>query len=271
MADTPLQPGYKASVSGFFNARSNYRRSELHARMAERFLRLAAPQPGERVLDIATGTGFVSIPTAQLVGEKGIVVGVDISSGMLKHASEAIHSAKLDNIELVQADAETLEYPAESFDLITCCNALPYMSDIAGSLRRWRLLLRPGGRFVFNCWSETSHATGQLIRSLASDHGIVVAPIGQDTGTPERSRTLLAAAGYSHTEVVVEPTSDYLSPERLIDVFESALKSPLFGIAQGDLDRVTRLREEYAVKARSPEVRESLATEMGAYFVTAYR
>lgn len=271
MTDTSGRDGYKEAISGFFNARSNYRRSELHARMAERFLLLAAPKPGERVLDIATGTGFVSIPTAHLVGEKGTVVGVDISPGMLAQAAEAIHDADLGNIDLIQADAETLNYPNESFDLITCCNALPYMSDIPRSLSGWRLMLRPGGRFVFNCWSENSYATGRLIRAIASGHGINLSPIGRDTGTPERCRAILAAAGYSRIEVIVEPTSDYLSPERLIDVFESALKSPLFGIAPDDLDRVSNLREEYIVKTQLPDVRDSLATEMGAFFVTAYR
>ena len=61
-----------------------------HARLADRLVRLAAPQPDERVLDIATGTGFVAILAAQLVGERGRVVGVDISAGMLDQAAEAI-------------------------------------------------------------------------------------------------------------------------------------------------------------------------------------
>jgi len=86
---------YKKSVAEFFDARANYSRSELHARMADRLLRLAALQPGERLLDIATGTGFVSIPAARLVGVQGIVVGVDISSGMLEQARQAIATARL--------------------------------------------------------------------------------------------------------------------------------------------------------------------------------
>ena len=271
MAESLVLDGYKEAVAEFFNARSNYSHSELHARMAERVLRLARPQPDERVLDIATGTGFVSIPAARLVGERGTVVGVDISPGMLKQAKAAVMAAGLSNIELVQADAEDVYYPANSFDLVTCCNALPYMADVAGALQHWQLLLRQGGRLVFNCWAEDSHATGRLLRSFAASHGIEVAVIGRDTGTPERCRNILAAAGYVRQEVVIEPTAHYLSVDRLGDVLESALKSPLYGIASADVIHLNEMGEEYMEKTRSPSVRKSLDEEMGAFFVLAYK
>lgn len=271
MTESSIRNEYKDSVCGFFNGRSNYRQSDLHAKMAERFLRLAAPQPGERVLDIATGTGFVSIPTARLVGEKGSVVGVDISPGMLEQAAEDLKAAGLNNLELIEADAEGLNYPAESFDLITCCNALPYMSDVPATLQRWHEFLRPGGRLVFNCWSEDSHATGRLLRIIAGCHDIVVPVVGWDTGTPERCRTVLIDAGYSRAEVIVEQTTNYWTANRLFDVFDAALSSPLFGIPQRNLARVEDLREEYTAQAQSFEVLESLETEMGAYFVSGHR
>jgi ubiquinone/menaquinone biosynthesis C-methylase UbiE len=75
---------YKRAIAEHFDARTDYSRSKTHARLANRLVRLAAPQPDERVLDIATGTGFVAILAAQLVGERGTVVGVDISTGMLE-------------------------------------------------------------------------------------------------------------------------------------------------------------------------------------------
>ena len=125
--------------------------------MANRLVQLAAPQPSESVLDIATGAGFVTIPVAHLVGASGKVVGVDISAGMLTQARQAVSAAGLSNIELEQADAESLDYAPSSFDLVICCNALPYMSDIPAALRHWHSLLRPGGRLAFNCWAEHSY------------------------------------------------------------------------------------------------------------------
>ena len=271
MATPLVLDGHKRSVAEFFDARSTYSRSELHARMADHLVRLAAPQPAERVLDVATGTGFVAIPAARLVGERGGVVGVDISDGMLEQAAEAIMAEGLSNVDLVRSDAEALGYPADSFDLITCCNALPYMAHIPGALRRWRSLLRPGGRLVFNCWAEDSHATGHLLRTMAASHGIRVAVIGRDIGTPERCRAILAAAGFGRQEVLIEPTASFLSADRLGDVLDSALKSPLFGIAPSDISRVEEMRNEYMAEAHSSSVRESLDNEMGAYFVLGYK
>ena len=185
MASPIVLDEYKRAIAEHFDARTDYSRSKTHARLANRLVRLAAPQPDERVLDIATGTGFVAILAAQLVGERGTVVGVDISTSMLEQATEAIVAAGVGNIELIHADAETLDYSAGSFDLIFCCNALPYMTDVPAALRLWHSLLRPGGRLAFNCWTEESYATGHLLRAIAARHGIRVAVIGQDTGTPE--------------------------------------------------------------------------------------
>ena len=225
----------------------------------------------KRVLDVATGTGFVSIPAARLTGVQGYVVGVDISTGMLNQAKEAIRAEGLSNIDLVQADAETLNYPTSSFDLITCGNALPYMADVPGVLRRWCALLRPGGRLAFNCWAEDSFATGQLLRNIAAAHGIRIAVIGQDTGTPERCRTILAAAGFERQEFHVEPTATFFSADRLGDVFDSALNNPLYSMSKSDIRLVSDLREEYMVEAQSSSVRESIDAELGAYFVLAYK
>ncbi|MGO9512845.1 MAG: class I SAM-dependent methyltransferase [Steroidobacteraceae bacterium] len=254
-----------------FDARTDYSRSKSHARLADRLVRLAAPQPDERVLDIATGTGFVAILAAQLVGERGRVVGVDISAGMLDQAAEAIVAVGVGNVELIQADAETLDYSAGSFDLIFCCNALPYMTDVPAALRLWHSLLRPGGRLAFNCWAEHSYATGHLLRAIAARHGILVALIGQDTGTRERCRAVLATAGFVRPEVVAEPTATFFSADQLEAIPEMAVKNPIYGITPSDASRLSDLRDEYITEARSTSVRDSIDAEAGAYFVLAHK
>lgn len=266
----PQNP-YKKAVSEFFDSRTKYSRSELHRRMANRLIQLANPQPGEQVLDIATGTGFVSIPVGRLVGQQGAVVGVDISAGMLKQANEAIQVSALNNIELVHTDAENLDLPYDRFDLITCCNALPYLSNVPAALRHWYKLLRPGGRLVFNCWSENSHATGHLLQTIAVKHGIQVAIVGHDTGTPERCRSALKNAGFTKQEITIEPTSNYWSADYLEAVFDSALQNPLFGLTPRDRSLLTGLRDEYMQEANTSHVKKSIDDEKGAYFALAYK
>ena len=156
---------YKRAIAENFDARTDYGRSKSHARLADRLVRLAAPQPDERVLDIATGTGFVAILAAQLVGKRGTVVGVDISAGMLDQAATAILAAGVSNVDLIRADAETFD-SAGSFDLIFCCNALPYMTDVPAASSLWHSLLRPGGRLHSTVRAEHSYATW----SSASGH-----------------------------------------------------------------------------------------------------
>lgn len=77
----------------------------------------------------------MAILAARLVGAGGRVVGVDFSAGMLDQATKAIEAAGVKNVELIQADAETLDYAPGSFDLILCGNALPHMSDVPAALR----------------------------------------------------------------------------------------------------------------------------------------
>lgn len=271
MVSTAEWEGYKKAVAEIFDARTDYNLSESHARLADRLLRLAAPQAGEGVLDIATGTGFIAIPAASLVGEYGTVTGVDISAGMLSQAKEAASIASLTNLTLLQADAESLNYPSDSFDLVVCCNALPYMSDVSTALRHWYSLLRPGGRLAFNVWAEDSYATGYLLREIAARYGIRVAVIGQQTGTPERCRTVLADAGFSRPKVVLESTATFFSVSQLEIAPKLLAKNPLYNVRPDDLERVNGLMNEYIAEARSASVRNAIDTEMGAFFVLAHK
>jgi SAM-dependent methyltransferase len=190
---------------------------------------------------------------------------------MMDQAAEAIVAAGVGNVDLIQADAETLDYSAGSFDLIFCCNALPYMTDVPAALRLWHSLLRPGGRLAFNCWADESYATGHLLRAIAARHGIRVAVVGRDTGTPERCRAVLAAAGFVRTEVLAEPTASFFSVDQLAAIPEMAVKNPLYGITPSDAGRLSDLLDAYMTDARSPTVRQCIDVEMGAYFVLTHK
>lgn len=108
---------YKQQVTAFFDTRTNYD-NDFTYRRAIPVVELAQLQTGQQVLDVATGTGILAIAAAQLVGSEGKVVGVDISPGMLSQARQKIEAAGLQNIELIQVDADYLNFSDESFDAI---------------------------------------------------------------------------------------------------------------------------------------------------------
>lgn len=101
---------YKQKVQEYFDRRIDYdREGDRHPREAKLLLESVQLQQGQKVLDIATGTGLLAIAAAQRVGIEGYVVGVDFSLGMLHQARQKIEAAKLPNIELIEADAESIE------------------------------------------------------------------------------------------------------------------------------------------------------------------
>jgi protein-L-isoaspartate(D-aspartate) O-methyltransferase len=127
---------YKQQVTAFFDARTSYD-NEFTYRRAIPIVELAQLQRGQQVLDVATGTGILAIAAAQLVGSEGKVVGVDISPGMLNQARRKIEAAGLQNIELIEVDADYLNFSDDSFDAIFCATAIVLLSNIPAALQSW--------------------------------------------------------------------------------------------------------------------------------------
>ena len=126
----------------------------LHSRDKEGSLRRfitdkANLSKGERALDLCTGTGSVAIELAQKVGEKGLVIGLDFSRGMLDKATEKISHYKIDRLQLVQAYANKLPFKNYSFHGVTCSHAF---YELKGTERTMAIdevarILKRGGRF----------------------------------------------------------------------------------------------------------------------------
>ena len=119
-----------------------------------RLLEVIDLQPGERVVDVACGTGLMSIPMATLVGPRGAVVGTDLSEGMLASARELAARLGLANADFERMDAEALDLADASFDVALCALGLMYVPDPAASLREMRRVLEPGGRAAALVWGQ---------------------------------------------------------------------------------------------------------------------
>jgi SAM-dependent methyltransferase len=117
-----------------------------------RLLSLAALQPGEAVLDVACGTGLVTLCAAEKVGPTGSVTGTDISDRMVALARQ--RCAAYPNVIFERADADSAALPPASFDAVLCSLGLMYVPDPLQTLRALRRLLRPGGRLVAAVWGR---------------------------------------------------------------------------------------------------------------------
>ena len=111
-----------------------------------------APSPGEAVLDVACGTGFVARAAAARVGATGRVVGADPNGPMLATAARTSAGTE-PPIAYVEAPAGALPLPDADFDVVLCQQGVQFFPDLAGALTEMSRVLKPGGRFAATAWS----------------------------------------------------------------------------------------------------------------------
>lgn len=148
------------------NAPENYERffvPVIAEPLAKDLIRRAALRPGERVLDVASGTGILARLALQHVGDSGKVAGLDINSAMLTFARSI---SKDLSIEWYEASAENLPLPDESFDVALCQLGLQFMKDKAVALGEIYRILMTGGRLTLNVAGPASKPMAILAEAL---------------------------------------------------------------------------------------------------------
>ena len=120
---------------------------------APELVELAALQQGERVLDLACGTGLVARLAAPRVGPTGRITGLDFNAGMLAVA-RSLPPAPGAAVTWVEGSAVAMDLPDASIDVILCQQGLQFFPDKPAALREMHRVLVPGGRVLLSVWKS---------------------------------------------------------------------------------------------------------------------
>jgi ubiquinone/menaquinone biosynthesis C-methylase UbiE len=120
---------------------------------------LAKLRPGERVLDVACGTGVVGRLAAERVGPKGHVTGLDLNESMLEVARSQPIPAGAAGVAWVQSSALAMRVPDSSFDVVLCQQGIQFFPDPPQALREMIRVLVPSGRVFTSVWEGSTPYT----------------------------------------------------------------------------------------------------------------
>lgn len=153
-------------------------------------------QPGEDVIDVACGTGLVTLPVAAAVGPAGRVLATDLSPKMVADLERAVAATGTTNVDVACGDAEAIEVD-RTFDVALCSLGLMYVPDPSAAVRELHRVLRPGGRTVVSVWGERRNCGWAELFPIVGDRiSSDVCPMFFAMGAPGALTGTLTDAGF---------------------------------------------------------------------------
>lgn len=157
-------------------------------------------QPGDRVLDVACGTGIVARCARHRMGNRGQVVGVDSSEEKIELADLCEPSRVVWEV----ANAERLPFRPAAFDVVLCQQGFQHFTDKRQALREMRRVLREGGRMAMSVWRSAElmpvwAAVEGVMRDIVGDSTFKLAPFAYDD--PRELKRLAEEAGFANVEL----------------------------------------------------------------------
>lgn len=169
---------------------------------AAQLVEVAAPASGDRVLDVACGTGAALRRAAAVSGNAGALHGIDANPGMLAVARRVADRDGLP-VELHEASVDALPFADGDFDVVLCSQGLQFFADRRAALAEMRRVLRPGGQLAVGVWQDLARHPFQLahLRALAAHLGVRGATTPFSLGDEDELRALLEDAGFETVAV----------------------------------------------------------------------
>jgi SAM-dependent methyltransferase len=188
-------------------AKAQEKRDRDHAGITAPLLALAAPAPGENILDIGCGSGTTTLMLVKLAGLSGRVTGIDLSRPMLTLARQRAVAAA-SKAEFFEGDASDYPFEKHDFDLAFSQLGVMFFADPVIAFRNFRRALKRQGRIVFACWrAQAEHQWAGIPESAAKPLLPSSAPSDPDAPGrfslrhPDRIKQVLSGAGFCRIEI----------------------------------------------------------------------
>jgi ubiquinone/menaquinone biosynthesis C-methylase UbiE len=186
----------------------------------ERMVERLDPQPGETILELASGPGETGFAIAERLGAEGRLIMTDFAPGMVDAARRHGEELGVSNVEYRVLDAERMDLDDDSVDGVDCRFGYMLMADPAKALAETRRVLRDGGRLVFAVWGVPQENLWAAIPGMTMvELGHMPAPEPQAPGIfamgdPERINALVTGAGFGEHQIEqVEVHWGYTDPD----------------------------------------------------------
>lgn len=190
-AKTDLAKGYSDSATGY-----DATAGPMYLAGLWRLLPYVRPVPVPAVLDVGCGTGINLLEMARVLGPCRLLVGVDLSPGMVEVARLKAAATGIPALFMV-ADGESLPFPDQTFDFVVCNSVLHWLEDRARAVAEFARVLRPGGQLLLSCAAQPGFGewTAVVQAALSATAGGWAPPPLPVLPTPPEVAGCLSAAG----------------------------------------------------------------------------
>ncbi|GJQ34112.1 MAG: hypothetical protein JETCAE01_01220 [Anaerolineaceae bacterium] len=201
-----LANNQKELISTFFDRASQRGYGDLSyfPVFGERLVNASLIKRGNNVLDVACGRGAVLFPAATRTGERGKVIGIDLSEGMVEETNFDIRIRGLNHAVALQMDSEVLQFPDSSFDVVLCGFALFFFTDLPRALSEFRRVLKPGGRLAVSTWCVDDDETWAWYEQQRMDYGLTLKLASNALDNANELQNVLTGAGFANVETYIE-------------------------------------------------------------------